>query len=257
MGRAPSAAPWRRLLLSRSQHWCNVLTCRCVVAAAGGEVLRDLQAPGREEEQRFEAASVAQAARARGDGSSGVLDALEAAEAAQEAADGRRGELPSGCRRRIPHPHTMQSVMSGLRCHWQHAVNHVQPQAVLPAQGSASAIEAADLPSLNRKQMASIRPNYSIRICAARVPSIRILNICLSDRTAAADDASPSAKRQRLTGESPRAAGRGAEQADMGTRQRVTAKLAEVSLLWRPSCADDQYAISCGMCAEPPHWPLP
>jgi len=55
-------------------------------------VLRDLRAPAAEEEQRFEAAGVAQAARARGGGSSGVLDALEAAEAAQEAADDRRGE---------------------------------------------------------------------------------------------------------------------------------------------------------------------
>ena len=67
---------------------------RITVSAAGGEVLRDLRAPAAEEEQRFEAAGVAQAARARGGGSSGVLDALEAAEAAQEEADGRRGDPP-------------------------------------------------------------------------------------------------------------------------------------------------------------------
>ncbi len=74
-------------------QWCQPLAQRRpVVCAAGGEVLRDLRAPAAEEERRFEAAGVAQAARARGGGSSGVLDALEVAEAAQDAADGRRGE---------------------------------------------------------------------------------------------------------------------------------------------------------------------
>ena len=69
-------------------------------------------------------------------------------------------------------------------------------------------------------------PGQRRTISAARVSDPE-LTICLSD-AAAADDGSPSAKRQRLTGDSPRAAGRGAEPADMATRQRVTGKLAEV-----------------------------
>ena len=51
-------------------------------------MLHDLRAPTEEEEERFEAAGVAQRARAQGRDSSGVLDALEAAEAAHDATHG-------------------------------------------------------------------------------------------------------------------------------------------------------------------------